>query len=210
MATHLVQHDDAILRDVVEPGVELVEEDIVAAFSAGAEAAVIRGGQVEIGDTVGDILAAGVVVQPCRTDTGVDEDVHDVFIRECLAMAILRTGEFREHAGNGHRRRGAAAGRVGEIDHVALGQFRIGVAPIAVQGKIRGASGLTRNDDGDARLMDTSSCGKNLSVLTDWADLYFGFLAGLREIMDGGHHRRQGVDAFDDILVLTDGCGECL
>lgn len=99
VAAHLVQHDDAVPGDVVEPGVELVEEDIVAAFPAGAEAAVIGGGQVEIGDAVGHVLAAGIVVQPCRTDPGMDENIHDVFIGERLLWLYCERGNFENMQG---------------------------------------------------------------------------------------------------------------
>lgn len=85
-----------------------------------------------------------------------DENIHDVFIGERLVVAILRTREFREHAGNGNRCRSAATGRVRKIDHAAFCEFGIGIAPITVQGKVRGPRRLTRHDDRDAGFADAA------------------------------------------------------
>lgn len=118
-----------------------------------------------------------------------DEDIHDIFIRKRLLVAILRARELREHAGNGNRRRGATARCAGEIDHIALLELRIGFPPVAIQRKIRRAGSFARNDDGNAWLMHVTQCGQDFGVLADWADLNIDFLAGLREIMHRRHDR---------------------
>ncbi len=100
-------------------------------------------------------------------------------------------------------------GCIREIDHVALCQFRVGVAPIAVQGKVRGACSLTSHDDGDAWFVDATQRRQDFRILADRAHLYVSFLFRLRQIVNGGYDRRQGIDAFDDILVLAHGGGEC-
>ncbi len=203
MAAELVQHDDAVLRHPVQPGAELFDHDIVVAFPLLAEARVLATEEIDGLDTLGDALVTGIVVPPGHLDAGMGKHVDQRLLRRGLFMRIARPSKIGEHAGDGGRRRRAAAFRAREIEDVALFEFRIGIARITVQREIHCPRRLAGNDDGDARFCKSGDRRTDLGIRAERRHHHFRFCLRLTEILDRGGDRRDRIDRRQHVLVLA-------
>ena len=81
-------------------------------------------------------FAAAVVIIPLHLNSRPLQDIQHAFLVVRQLFIIVGAWHIREHARYGNRSRGAARGRIGEIDNIILFQARVGLAGVAVQGKV--------------------------------------------------------------------------
>lgn len=75
MASELVQDQHAVLLGIGEIIIDLVEQNAINAFAVGAEAGIFRLRQEGVEHPIGDIVGAGIVVEPNHADAGMAEHI---------------------------------------------------------------------------------------------------------------------------------------
>ena len=137
-----VQHQYLRSLGLVQVGVEAGQQRLVQAVAAAAQrrrGAVARRARRQ---PFAHALATRLVVQPKHAGAGTRQHMQQRLAAADARLVVVAPADRREHAGHRDLGIGAAGRYVAEVDDVALGELRRGLACVAAQPPVGGARRL--------------------------------------------------------------------
>ncbi|VFT74535.1 Uncharacterised protein [Klebsiella aerogenes] len=140
-----MQYDNAILFQVVDVTVQIMEQDLIVALAVDALTAEVQFGDVLVRYTVTGAFTATVIVVPQHLNTGALQNIQDAFLMVRQFFIVMRARHIGEHTGDGNRSCRAAGGGFREVHHVVLLQAWVSLPIVAAQREVPGARGFAQH-----------------------------------------------------------------
>ena len=144
MAAHLVQHQHAVLLQVIDIALQALQQYLVMAFLAVAQLRVGALAELLKSYPVAGAFAAGLVVAPGDLQTGALQHIQQAFLVMGGGRLVAVAAHIGKHAGHRHGGFGAAGMHIAKADQVIFVlELGVGLAAIAEQAEVLGAGAFT-------------------------------------------------------------------